>query len=90
MADLGGVRPREFFRLRLLRARTPEEVQGLIAELDREANDLLDHVVSMLWHMRGGLSWDTAWNLCPKSRTSVVKFIQERLKIVEKTKLPLI
>jgi hypothetical protein len=40
--------------------------------------------------MRGGISREEAWNLSPLERTDIFKFIEERLKIVEKTKMPLI
>jgi hypothetical protein len=43
-----------------------------------------------MWHMRGSLSRDEAWTLSPQERIDIQKFIEERLKIVEKTRLALI
>lgn len=90
MGDLSGVRSFQFFRLRLLRARTHEDVQGLLADYELEQRELRDHIVSIIWHMRGGLSRDEAWALSPVEREDIMRFIQERMKIVEKTKLPLL
>jgi hypothetical protein len=40
--------------------------------------------------MRGGISREEAWSLAPVERADIMKFIEERMKIVEKTKLPMI
>jgi hypothetical protein len=40
--------------------------------------------------MRGSLSREEAWTLSHSERLDIQKFIEERLKIVEKTRLPLI
>jgi hypothetical protein len=58
--------------------------------MKREQLELEDLVISVMWHMRGSLSREEAWTLSPQERIRYLKFIQERLKIVEKTKLPLI
>jgi hypothetical protein len=40
--------------------------------------------------MRGGLSREEAWALSPVERADMVKFIESRVKIVEKTGLALL
>lgn len=40
--------------------------------------------------MRGSLSREEAWTLSPDERRDIMKFIDERMKLVEKTKMPLI
>jgi len=52
--------------------------------------DLRAHIVSLMWHMRGSLSREEAWTLSHIERVDIQKFIEERLKIVEKTRLPLL
>jgi hypothetical protein len=90
MGNQCGVRSDKFFRIRLLRSNTVEEIQAIVGEMKREQLELEDLVISVMWHMRGSLSREEAWTLSPQERIRYLKFIQERLKIVEKTKLPLI
>lgn len=84
------VRSFQFFRLRLLRLTTAESIRALLAEHRAEQGELRAHIVSIMWHMRGSLSREEAWTLSPVERMDIQKFIEERLKIVEKTHLPLI
>jgi uncharacterized coiled-coil DUF342 family protein len=84
------VRPIKFFRQRLLRLTTGEQIAALVAEYRHERKQLRDHIVSLMWHMRGSLSREEAWTLSPDERTDIQEFIEERIKLVEKTKMPLI
>ncbi len=68
---------------------TVEEVQQVVGSLKKEAYDLRMHISSLMWHMRGGLSREEAWTLCPMERQDLQKLIEERVKLIEKTKLPL-
>ena len=71
-------------------ATTVEDVNLIVSELRHDQRELLKHIISTVWHMRGGLSWEEAWRLCPETRSHIDAFITERLKIVERTKLPLL
>lgn len=71
-------------------ATSNEEVQTMLSEFRQDQFELRKHIVSILWHMRGGLSREEAWRLSPDERTDINRFIEERMKIVERTKLPLI
>ena len=55
-----------------------------------EAGQLRQHIASILWHMRGGVTREEAWRLSPDERRDIMKLIEERVKIVEKTGLPLL
>jgi hypothetical protein len=46
-------------------------------------------MTSIMWHMRGGISREEAWTLSPIERKDMMKLIDEHVKLVEKTKLPL-
>lgn len=59
-------------------------------ELKADQHEMRKHIVSLLWHMRGSISRNEAWALSPEERNDVMRFIEERLKIVERTKLPLL
>jgi len=40
--------------------------------------------------MRGSLTREEAWRLAPAEREDITELIQERIKVVKETKLPLL
>ena len=44
----------------------------------------------IMWSMRGSVSREEAYTLSPIERESYNELIEERMQLVEKTKLPLI
>lgn len=90
MAPRNRVRPHKFFRGRLLRVTNLEELQGLLREYRTEQHELMEHVHSIMWHMRGSLSREEAWRLSAQERKSLLRQIEERVKQVEKTGLPVL
>lgn len=50
----------------------------------------MEQIHSIMWNMRGSLSRDEAWSLSPDERKSILRQIEERVKLVEKTNLPLL
>jgi hypothetical protein len=61
-----------------------------LGDFERESKALRKEIVEIMWYMRGSLSRNEAWALSPAERDEYAAYIGERLKIVEKTKLPLI
>lgn len=43
-----------------------------------------------MWHMRGSLSREEAWTLSPDERRDMLKLVEGRVKVVEKTGLALL
>lgn len=62
----------------------------IVDGLKREQKEIREHLINLMWHMRGSLSRNEAWVLSPQERTDILKYIEDRIKIVEKTKLPLL
>ncbi len=58
--------------------------------MERDRRELVEHVHLIMWNMRGSLSRDEAWTLSNDERKSILAQIEERVKTVEKTGLPLI
>jgi len=85
-----GVQSIQFFRARLLNCKTEAEVQELYGELYAEQKELRRHIYTILWHMRGGLTREEAWTLSPVERKDIMKQIDERLRMTEKTRIPLL
>jgi hypothetical protein len=46
-------------------------------------------ITTLMWHMRGSLSRDEAWTLSPEERQDVIKSIEDRREITEKSGLAL-
>lgn len=90
MGNQCGIRSCKFFRIRLLRLTTAESIKALLSEYRAEQGELRAHIVSLMWHMRGGLSREEAWTLSPIERIDIQKFIEDRIKLIEKTRLPLL
>jgi hypothetical protein len=43
-----------------------------------------------MWYMRGSLTREEAWTLSATERKEIMKLVDERIKLVEKTGLPLL
>jgi hypothetical protein len=46
-------------------------------------------ITTIMWHMRGALSREEAWTLSPDERQDIMKSIEERKEITEKTGIAL-
>lgn len=73
-----------------MRAVTPEEVSHIVKEYDADQRSFMELIVSLQWYMRGGLTREEAWATTPKERELYSELIADRIKLVEKTKLPLL
>lgn len=62
----------------------------MIMALNKEAKDLRKLVHNIMWHMRGSLGREEAWTLSQVERADILELIDERVKTVEKTGLPLL
>lgn len=58
--------------------------------MQTEQKKLRQQIHDIMWHMRGSLSREEAWTLSEVERRDMLEYIEGRLKLVEKTKLPLI
>jgi hypothetical protein len=90
MGDHRGVRSREFFRIKLLRATRPEQVRALLDDMEHEQIQMLDQMFEIGWHLRGFVNYDHAWGMSQIERVRALKYIEGRLKLVEKTRMPII
>lgn len=84
------VQPVNFFRSRILSIKSLDELRQYIGGMEKDQAMMRQAVHNLMWHMRGSLSREEAWILSPMERDDLRKFIEERMKLVEKTNLPLI
>lgn len=61
-----------------------------MSEYRRDSHEIIAHIHNILWHMRGGVTREEAWTLSADERKNITKLIEDRVKIVEKTGLPLL
>ena len=60
-----------------------------LREMAVEQDQMRQLVTTLLWHMRGSVSREEAWTLSPAERQDVIKSIEERKVITEKTGIAL-
>ena len=58
--------------------------------MKREQHELMEHVHSIMWHMRGSISREEAWLMSHTERKNILKHIDERVKNIEKTGLAIL
>lgn len=67
-----------------------QELADFLATYREDQQSLRTEITNILWHMRGSISREEAWTLSIKERKDIIKLINERIKIVQETKLPLL
>jgi hypothetical protein len=76
--------------MKLLQITDPVELEAYLQSMEKDSKDLSSVIYEIMWHFRGSISRDEAWTLSPKERHEMMMLINERIKLVEKTKLPLL
>ena len=84
------VQPFNFFRTKLLRLTNAEQLRAFLSSFEKDKKRLSREIVEIMWYMRGSLSREEAWTLSSAEREDYMEYIAERMKVVEKTRLPLI
>lgn len=90
MVGIGRIRSFIFFRITLLRLTTEEQITKFLRRYENEQKALRKQIVDIMWYMRGGLSREEAWTLSIHERGDIWEMVEERMKIVKESKMPLI
>lgn len=69
---------------------TEEQITQFLDRYDKMQKSLRQQIVDIMWYMRGSLSREEAWRLSSVEREDIMEMVQERIKLVKETKLPLI
>lgn len=67
-----------------------QELAEFLSTFREEQTNLRTEIANIMWHMRGSITREDAWQLSIKERRDISKLINERIKIVQETKLPLL
>ncbi len=73
-----------------MRITTLTELQGLINSYKNDSDELIDQIHSIMWYMRGSVTREEAWVLSHNERRRILRQIEERVKMVEKSGMPII
>jgi hypothetical protein len=89
VAHHGRFRPHKFFRSKLLKLTSRDEIEEFLRSLEEEQERLIEHVLEIAWLSRGGTPYDQVWHMSHKERQIAMKQGEQRMKVVKETKLPL-
>ena len=76
-----------FFRLTLLRS-SPENIKKLIEQYEKDVAGIKKSALTMVWYMRGGVSYEDILNMSHDERVSINEIIENNLEVTKKTQLP--
>jgi len=65
-----------------------EQVVEYLNSLDKESKAIKKDLLKMCWYMRGGLTYDEAFNLSSQERDIINDIIKDNLETTKKYKLP--
>jgi hypothetical protein len=90
VGGLDRVQSCNFFRGTLLRLTTGEQINSFLKRFDKEQKELRSQIVNLMWYMRGALSREEAWTLSITERRDIMEMVEERMKVVKESRMPLI
>ena len=90
MAYGGRIESIKFFRRRLLSLTASSDIEKFLSRLSKDQQELRRNLYNIMWHMRGSISREDAFELTPIEREDIRLLIDERMKIVKETHLPLL
>lgn len=65
-----------------------EQVVEYLNSLDKESKAIKKDLLKMCWYMRGGLTYDEAFNLSNQERDIINDIIKDNLETTKKSKMP--
>ena len=64
------------------------EIVEYLNSLDKDSKAIKKDLLKMCWFMRGGLTYEEAFNLSVQERELINEIIKENLETTKKSKLP--
>jgi len=65
-----------------------EGIKGLIAQYEKECDDIKTGAMKMAWYMRGSVSYTDILNMSINERKAINKLIDDNLETTKKSGLP--
>jgi hypothetical protein len=67
---------------------TIEEIEEVVTELDADSKAIKKELYKMCWFMRGGLSFEEAYQLDRQDREVIAEIIESNLETTKETRMP--
>ena len=77
----------KFFRIRLLTS-SPERIEQIVNEMDKEVKGLKEDMLKMVWYMRGGVTYSEIVHMSQPEREYIGSLIKDNLETAKKTGQP--
>ena len=65
-----------------------EEIVEYLNSLDKDSKAIKKDLLKMCWYMRGGLTYEEAFNLSVQEREIINEIIKDNLETTKKSKMP--
>jgi hypothetical protein len=59
-----------------------------VDQYESEVKTIRSNILKMVWHMRGGVSYDEAMNMSIAERNIIAKIIEDHMETTKKSGLP--
>lgn len=67
---------------------TPEKVMKLIADYEKDVEEIKRGALQMSWYMRGGVSYEDVLNMSQAERMAISGIIEQNLETTKKSQMP--
>ncbi len=67
---------------------TPEKVMKLIADYEKDVEEIKRGALQMSWYMRGGVSYEDVLNMSQTERMAISGIIEQNLETTKKSQMP--
>lgn len=67
---------------------TDEQIVEYLNSLDKDSKAIKKDLLKMCWYMRGGLTYEEAFNLSVQEREIINEIIKDNLETTKKSKMP--
>ncbi len=58
----------------------PEQIKDLLDRYQKETNVIKEQIADICYFMKGGVEWNSAWQMSYLDRETVIKVLNRRLK----------
>lgn len=67
---------------------TPDQIQKLLEEMEKEVMEIKKTCLSFAWYMRGGVTYTDVLNMSYEERNEINNIIESNLEVTKKSQLP--
>jgi len=57
-----------------------EQIKDLLDKYKRETNNIKEQIADICYFMKGGVEWQSAWQMSYEDRETVIRILNRRIK----------